>query len=340
MAQVDWASGLEVSQWAVTLLREAEKLWFFEPFQGKPEDKNAIVHVETTMETKPGKDVTFGLITYDDEDGVEDNEVLEGQESPISTFSQTVTLKRRRKAHRDQGEFEDKKFLLKFRKEARSQLSMWISDILDKDVMTKLKASPTRTLREDAAEAWEINTSRATLEANLADGDNISPAGISALRRLARLPAGATELRIRPVNIKGKKYFVMLLHPDAVYDWKRNAEYAQSRREALDRSADHPIFTGAIGMWDGVVLHEHDKCASYDTGGGTTDHYVENLFLGAQAILFSRRKRPSWKEKAFDYDDQVGIAATMLYGVAKATFNSEDFGMIAYYSRATKFAAT
>lgn len=340
MAQIDWATGLEQSQWATTLLREAEKLTFFAPFEGKPGDKNAIVHVETTMETKVGKDVTFGLILYDDEDGVMNNETLEGQETPVDSYSQTVTLIRRRKAHRDQGDFEDQKFALKFRMEARAQLSMWIADILDKDMIVKAKASPTRTMRDDAGESFEINTSRATLESNLVTADKVSPAGISALKRLARLPAGSAEIRIRPVNVKGKKYFVMLLHPDAAYDWKRNAEFAQAAREALPSGESNPIFSGALGMWDGVVLHEHDKLDTWDTGAGGAEHYAQNLFFGAQALLFARSKRPSWREKTFDYGDQVGIAATMMYGPAKATFNGEDVGVIAHYAIATSFAAT
>ncbi len=340
MAHVDWDSGLEQSQWATTLLREADPFTYFNPFKGKPGDKNAIIHVETTMETKPGKDVTFGLIMYDDEEGVLNNEVLEGQESPIDSHSQTVTLKRRRKAHRDEGEFEDQKFALKFRKEARAQLAMWIADILDKDCVVPLKASPTRTLRDDAAESFEINTSQATLKANLVDGDKISPAGISAAKRLAIKPAGSSEVRIRAVNVKGKKYFVMFLHPDSAYDWKRNAEAAQAHRDALARGEDNPIFSGALGIWDGVVLQEHDKLDSWDDGGGGSIHYTQNIFCGAQALLMARCKRPSWREKTFDYGDQVGIAAKMIYGVDKTVFDSEDFGCMSVFSTATSFAAT
>lgn len=340
MAQTDWASGLERSEWATTLFREVSKQIYFTPFMGKPGDKNAIIHVETTLEKKPGKDVTFGLIMKLTEDGVVDNQVLEGNEEAILSYSQTVTLTRRRHAVRDEGEFEDQKFMIKFRKEGRGVLSIWMAEVLNSACFTALSASPTRTLREDTAESWEINTPLATLKANLAAADVVTPAGISAAKRLAKIPAGSSEVKMYPVSVEGKMYYVMILHPDSMYDLAKDSTWTQAAREALTRGPDNPIFSGANYLWDGVVIHEHEDIPTADDGGGATIHWTQNQFLGRQALLFARCKRPKWVEKKFDYDDQVGIATAVIYAVEKATFNSEDHGAMSYCATASSFVAT
>lgn len=340
LGQTVWDSGLERSEWATTLFREVAKQFYFTPFEGKPKDKNAIIHVETTLEKKPGKDITFGLIMKLTEDGQTDNQVVEGNEEDMKSYSQTITLTRQRKAVRDQGEFEDQKFMINFRKEGRGMLSIWIAEFLNETCFTKLAASPSRTLREDTAESWEINTSLATLKANLAEADVVTPAGISAAKRLAKLPAGSDEVKMHPVNVEGKKYYVLILHPDSMYDLAKDSTWTQAAREALARGPKNPIFSGAGFLWDGVVIHEHEDIPTNDDGGGTTYHWTQNLFLGRQALLFARCRRPKWVEKKFDYDDQVGICTGVIYAVEKATFNSEDVGAMSYCAAASSFAAT
>ena len=61
--------------------------------------------------------------------------------------------------------------------------------------------------------------------------------------------------------------------------------------------------------------------------------------MGAQAGLFARVGEHVWVEKTFDYGNQLGVAGGMIYGQAKATFNSEDYSVIAYYTQNTDFTS-
>jgi hypothetical protein len=57
-----------------------------------------------------------------------------------------------------------------------------------------------------------------------------------------------------------------------------------------------------------------------------------SIFIGAQAAWMGiGREQPgaerwSWKEKLFDYDDQVGIQVKFIGGLKRAIFNSNSFG--------------
>jgi len=340
MAGTAFHSSLAVSRWSSTLLREAEKQIYFKPFMGKNRDPNAIIHNVDDLNHKRGKDITFGLIMLLSGDGTQDNQVMEGNEEAMDTYPQTVTLGRRRNAVRDEGEFEDQKFMINFRREARGKLAIWLAEIIDQDIFTALSASPTRSLADDSGGFASFEFNIADPKANLDADDVVSSAGISALKRLAKVPIGSDEVKIRPVKIKGRSYWVLILHPDSAYDWKQSSTWTQAQREAQLRGGENPIFSGALGIWDGVVIHEHEDVTTFDDGGGAAVHGAINLFLGAQSVVFARNKKPKWVEKKFDYDDKVGIAVALIYGYAKTLFNSEDFATIAYYTGASAFAAS
>ena len=63
------------------------------------------------------------------------------------------------------------------------------------------------------------------------------------------------------------------------------------------------------------------------------------MFCGAQAAVigFGRENGPNtmtWVEELFDYKNQLGVAAGMIWGAKKNVFNSQDFGVITVSSYA------
>jgi hypothetical protein len=62
--------------------------------------------------------------------------------------------------------------------------------------------------------------------------------------------------------------------------------------------------------------------------------YRRGVFCGAQAaaIAFGQnnsQNRMTWNEELFDYGNQLGVAAGLIWGLKKLQFNSTDFGAIA-----------
>jgi N4-gp56 family major capsid protein len=140
----------------------------------------------------------------------------------------------------------------------------------------------------------------------------------------------------------------MFVHPWQAFDLRNNATFAQAQREAQSRGNDNPIFTGALGMWDNVIIHEHEYVPFLDISvvgdcfygdGSETDFSADcfrALLCGAQAAVFANCKDSmQMVEETFDYKNKVGYATGLIAGIQKTTFNSKDYGVIAVDTAAT-----
>jgi N4-gp56 family major capsid protein len=337
--QTAWASGLRVSAWAKELFRESEQLRYFKKFEGK--SANSMIQVKNELHAAKGKDITFGLLLQPDQTKIVSNDdVLEGNEKALTTYALTVTLGQERVAFRNTGRFEDKRVLIDFRKEALDHVKITIANKMDADMFAALVASPTRTFRaDDGGVAVYTRLNQSSISGELAAADLITPADISALKTAALVPKGSNEMAIRPIMIDGGRHYVLLIHPEQAYDLKRNPEWNQNMREAEVRGKKNPIFQGALGMHDGVIVHVNDQITTASTYGSGAIRGAIGLFMGAQAGVFASGGDAIWVEKSFDFGNQLGVAGGRIYECAKTVFNSEDFATIAYYTATTQFQA-
>jgi hypothetical protein len=72
---------------------------------------------------------------------------------------------------------------------------------------------------------------------------------------------------------------------------------------------------------------------------GAAADYRRAIFCGAQACALAYGQggdsdAMTWVEELFDYDNQLGVSAGMIFGVKKLQFNSVDFSTIAISSYA------
>jgi N4-gp56 family major capsid protein len=134
------------------------------------------------------------------------------------------------------------------------------------------------------------------------------------------------------------------MHPDMLYDLKvTDTNWATAQREAKERGDENPIFTGAAGIWDGLVLHEHEYCEIDDDAGASSNvPWGKVEILGAQSLVVADGgkggKRPEIIQEEFDYKKEVGYAVEMITGVARSSFNSLEFGSCCFYAARTNIA--
>ena len=137
---------------------------------------------------------------------------------------------------------------------------------------------------------------------------------------------------MRPIRQGGKDYYVLMVHPESARELKNNTVWQNAQQYAMPRGKENPLFSGALGMWDGVVVHEHDgiqKCTINSVNAN------RNLFLGAQAGLVCFGGDHSWHEETVDRGNKLSVSASIIYEMAKAKFNSKDFGVIEMPAYAT-----
>ena len=326
----NWASGLQVSRWAKELQSEVSKGVYFSKFMG--EGPGNAIHVKQ-MEDGKGKDVTFGLVSQLSGSAITGDSSLEGNEQSLSTFSNTVSTNQKRLAVRDTGKFANSKVLYDFRSTSLDLLKTQYSELIDADIFSALSAtSGTHAYYRADASASVYATSDP--KAALADADSITLADISAMKTLAQI-GGSANYRMRPIRVDGNDYYVLVLHPEVAYDLFELDEFQQMQREAQVRGEDNPLFKGALGIYNGVVIHAHEGVNTFDNGGGAAVKGSRNLFMGAQAACFAESSDMMWVEKTFDYGNQLGISAAKIYGVDISDYNSKDYGVIQYVSART-----
>ena len=225
----------------------------------------------------------------------------------------------------------DKKTLIDFRKEALDSLKVWFAETMEADLITALTASPTYTLH-CASGGTAVHT-------DTAPGGSVATTDTIGAKPISRLVARAKLLnpKIRPIRIGGKDYYVLILHPEAAHELKNQADFMNAAQYAMPRGADNPLFTGALGMWDGCVIHEHDGIPTADDGAASA-HYTSNIFMGAQAGIAAFGGDHNWHEETVDRGNKLSVSASVIYEFSKAKFNSKDFATIIYNTATTKLS--
>jgi len=192
-----------------------------------------------------------------------------------------------------------------------------LAEFIDKATITALSASPTTNRN--------IFGGDATATTDIDASDTMSVALIEKAKRKARL----VSPKVMGINDKGKQRYMLLMHDyqkkSLVADdaWKSAQYYAQVRGEK------NPIFSGADGMIDGVVLHTYERVVTYNTWGTGAITGARALLLGRQAGVHAFGQLPKWYEKLFDFNRIPGVAVDIVWKAAKTVFNSEDLATIA-----------
>lgn len=299
------SNALTQKVWSAQLMKEAMKDVFLSKFMGTSAD--SIIQTKTELEKGKGDKITVGLRMRPTGAGQSSQTAitLEGNEEALTFYDFAVELTEYGHAVRAGSKLDLKRPAFDLRTEMKDALKEWLADKIETLLITALSASPTTHRLKDKTASGS---------------GNLSVANIQLLKRQAMLASP----KIRPVKIEGGEYYVMLAHPYAIKTLKADTDWKNSQLYANIRGKDNPIFNGALGMIDGVVIHEYDRSTLLTTAGE-----ARCLLLGAQAGLCAWGQMPSWYEKMFDYERIPGVATDFMGGFAKTVFNSEDYGVMA-----------
>lgn len=132
---------------------------------------------------------------------------------------------------------------------------------------------------------------------------------------------------MRPIKFEGKELYVMVIHPWQARDLRQDTDWINAQLNANIKGYDNPIFSGALGIYDNVIIHEHENVKISATGASSAN-VGHALFLGAQAGAMAVAQEPDWNEELRDYKNKIGFETGLIWGVEKAKFNNEDFGCI------------
>jgi N4-gp56 family major capsid protein len=336
-------SPLAVKKWEKKLMKESLKKCLFTKWMGT--NANSIIHVKTELNKGAGDRIRFGIRQQLQGAGVQGDATLEGNEEALVTYTQDLFIDQLRHATRSNGEMSEQRVTHNLREENYDALSDWWADRFETWLINQLAGNTLQTdVRYTGLQATTapdtdhviVANTTTIVEASLSDTTvcRFSLAMIDKARERAKLAVNT----FRPVSVDGKELFVAVLHPYAITSLRQGTASSQwsdihlAAIAARDES-DNPIYSGAAGIYNQTIIFDSTRIPLISGSGGSSGGVYRNLFLGAQAacVAFGQKSGAntmSWVEKAFDYDNKLGVKAGCIGGAVKTRFNSSDFGVM------------
>lgn len=319
MAKTTVPSSLVKKAWAKATWEAGIRQAFFSKFTGT--SAGSIVQIKEELKKEKGDTINIPLLMPLTGAGVSGDNTLEGNEEALIYRDFEVTIDQLRNAVRLAGKFEEQKTQLRLREDAKTALADWLATKIDKSIFTALSTNPT----SDRI----VYGGSATAESAIGTSDVFTTNLIGKAKRIA---TADENTMVKPIKVNGADTYIMIIDQWQARDLRADTKWLEAQQHANIRGEKNPIFSGAMGMYDGVVIHESNRILRTATGASNAK-VGHALFLGAQAAVMAVGTEPEWNEDTFDYGNQVGFSFGRIFGIAKSAFkydgtNLTDFGCI------------
>lgn len=307
-----------------------------------------IIQTKDEMSKSAGDRVRMNLQYLLSARGRTGNEVLEGNEEAPTFKTDDLVIDQLRNAVRYYGRIDKQRVVYDMRRDSRDQLSDWYADRLDTAFLNQVCGNTAQTdtaytgLNATVAASTnnKLFAGSATTYATLTSSDTFDLSLVDkAVTRAKTLHHVYSQPIIRPVKINGGDYYVLILHPHQVKAMRTSTSTGQwldIQKAAMQGGAigDNPIFSGALGVYNGVIFFESPRVPlGADTTTAVASTRIAPL-LGAQSCWLAygreggKKERYLWNEETFDFGNEHGVAVSLISGMKKAIFNSVDHGVI------------
>lgn len=334
---------LAVRVWSKALMAQTINSTWFKRFKG--ESKNSMVYVKTDLEKGPGSRITYGLKRLMQGRGTPGDEILEGNEEGLNFFNDDIFINQLRHATRSAGKMSEQRVPYDMRAEGTDSLALWWADreeiSLFNHLCANVAASDTVYTGFNSVTAIDANHIVADADRTIGDQSLSASANIFDIRLLDAALVKAktlrflspTESNIRPLRIDGKDKYVAILHPTQIRDLRTRTDAGQwlDITKAVYNASkdDNPIYSGAVGEYNGIIIHEsaHIQQGLSSVDNSSVSNTRRAVFCGAQAacVAYGGENQSAvsrYREEMFDYGNQLGISAGLIWGVKATTFNS------------------
>lgn len=171
----------------------------------------------------------------------------------------------------------------------------------------------------------EANSSNDALLKDMTAGDIMNTQLLDELQALAKT---AGKYPIKPVRLQdGREYYILILHPTAAKQLRADERWEKrvlANYQGCRSLENDPIATGAMGVWEKIIVKEADYIPSIGNG---TVNIARNLLLGADAAVMAWAQTINYVEKEFDYNTEMGVMADEIRGIKKLDFNGVDLNI-------------
>lgn len=334
--------------------------YFNKKFMGVGIEAQTPVQTLPHLENDAGDSISYDLVMQLRMQPVEGDRILEGNEEDLKFYTDSLYIDQARGGVNTGGKMTRKRTIHDLRKVARARQSEWWARVFDELFFMYLSgargvnadytfpgsypgfANNPLVVPDSYHQIIQNGKTKGTLSAttNGAGGDALTLGSIDmALARASVMGGGASGIpAIEPCMIDGEEHYVMVMHPFQEYAVRTNSSTGQwldiQKAAAAAEGRNNPIFKGALGMYNNVVLHKHKAVVRFnDYGSGGTVEAARALFMGRQAAVVAfgspgNDLRFDWHEETRDNGNQAVITTSSIFGVKKTSFRTDNYGSL------------
>jgi len=300
--------------------------------------QDAIVQRLDELQSNPGDEIRFDLLLQMQGYGVDGDERIKGKGEALKYKQDVVRLNQKRLNHEFK-QMSQQRTVHDLRQDGKSSLRDRVAVIIDQFLF----AYGCGIAYGDLATVLPFAGN--TLRAPDADHKVVSaPVGAFKLAYVdwAKERARTARPTIRPALVEGRQMYVIFLTPYQETTLKRSAEWQTLHQMASVQGTSNPLFTGALGVYNDVILHSSDYMPTLIVAPGSASNRSHALLMGAQAMVVAfgnavpNARRQSmggglylnWAEETDDYGNEMGIAVGMVMGISKPQFDATGSGSV------------
>jgi N4-gp56 family major capsid protein len=301
----------------------------------------------------PGDTVKFDILPNLVGPGVIGDAPIANQESALSWQTTSFTINQQRNAVLAVGKMSQQRVPWSMRDAAYAQLANWVKIIVDSGLLNQAACNTNQTNVAYTAlnTPATLDSSHQILAGGAANEAALTSQQIMSLELLTEAVTIATSelvFPIKPPVIKGVEVAgIWFGHPTQIRDLKNNfqaGEWGNIFGMAMQggQVTGNPLFTGAIGVYENVVMHADAQVpwgsSTQNTvmnAGGVliasptvlgTASVARSVFMGAQALTIAfgsadniegRPLRVRWYEELLDAGNQLRVTGGLIWGAAQ-----------------------
>lgn len=321
------------------------------------EDTNSIIQVKNDFSKTNGKGdtITYSIRARLSGQGFTRGETAQGNARSLTYFSDSIVISELGQTVGVESEntIDAQRVPFNLRRDARDSLSEWWKDRKSRIFFNHVCGyTPANTEAVDTSgqkyvgfntvvapsSTRIIRAGTAANDQSLTSADTFTVALIDRAKELA----GVGDNIVAPIEIGGQPKHVMYLDPAQVTQLRTNAGsggWLDITKAAMQggKITGNPIYTGALGEWNNVILRQSQDVTTgvHGSTGADVSTVRRAVLLGKQAAVCAyggaNKYGPMkyrWSEEMFDHDRKMEVGAWSIFGCKKVVFNSIDLGTI------------
>jgi len=355
----------------------------------KDDPSNFVQYFEETA-NKSGDQIKYDLIYNVFGPGIAGDNVIAGSEVPLTFDQDTLVINQLRQAILLKGMMSQQRVPFSLRDKAKNTDSNWLRQMFNYGLMNQAAGNVGATrlpyVGTSGADSGQFNYTGMQTPLEPSSDHQIFPGGspdevtvgtdpkfaftLDIIPDAVALMQGTLNIPIKPVivndlEINGVAFLDHLMVKDLKKQYDQG-QWGNIMGMAMQggQVQGNPIFTGALGIFDNVILHQDTYLPWGDGLTSKTNQVLDpktktlipapnslynysyatknigrGVILGAQAIALAvgmadgtadAPLRVKWVEEPLDANNQLRVTAGMIFGFKKTQFGGSDYGLVEF----------